>query len=68
MMKAHPWERSSTLSVGANVGTRSKVVGVTRHSRVLMMSEVWDCEEVLRYNHARGHSGAKLLYLAMDVP
>jgi len=66
-MKAHPWESHPVLSMGANVGTRSKVVGITRHTRILVMGEVWDREEVLRYDHSRGYSQAEFLYLAADV-
>jgi len=67
MMKAHPWERCPVLSIGANVGTCSKVVGVTRHTRILVMGKVWDREEVLRYDHLRGYSRAEFLDLAADV-
>jgi len=55
------------LSIGANVGMHSKVVGLTRHKWILVMSEVWDHEKILRYNHTRGHSRAELLYLVLNI-
>jgi len=46
-MKAHPWESHQALNIGANVGTRSKVVGVAGDLGVFMINEARNGEEVL---------------------
>ena len=45
----------------------SEVVGVSMGTRVLMLGNVWDGEEVMRKEHMRGHPHTEFLYLAMDV-